>query len=445
MKQCILQHFLYLYTYQTLNTFADIDGDTLNLALVQYLFSQGEHKLKIAPHGNSCYGQPYVRTMPSVMSKLKKEALEKTPKRALQFVSCEAGGIMEARSAGALPRSRQQVKDARRKVTNKQDFDPLYAVMHMCKEGEGTRGDAFVRMVNAAPFPMMLIAFDYSLDDLVRFCTPPQNFSILGVDPTFNLGDFDVTVTTYRHLLLQPEGSPTGKPPVMLGPMFIHVRKDFAAYHFFTSSLVGQRVQLSSLQAFGTDGELALENALAATFPKAEHLRCFLHFRGNIERKLQSLNIPHPVANEIVKDILGSPLQLQHGLVDSKSIESMDEMLERFESRWNEFEKPYNSPPSFHSWFMIHSHDIVAKCMLQDVRVKAGLGCPPSPYYTNEVESKNRVLKEEVQYKSSQLPDFVDKMRGLMEEQRREIERAVISAGEYRLREEYRKLAVEPS
>ena len=55
---------MYLYTYQTLNTFADIDGDTLNLALVQYLFSQGEHKLKIAPHGNSRYGQPYVRTMP---------------------------------------------------------------------------------------------------------------------------------------------------------------------------------------------------------------------------------------------------------------------------------------------------------------------------------------------------------------------------------------------
>ena len=54
---------------------------------------------------------------------------------------------------------------------------------------------------------MMLIAMDYTLDDLVRFCTNPHNFrlSILGVDPTtFNLGEFDVTVTTYRHLLLEP-------------------------------------------------------------------------------------------------------------------------------------------------------------------------------------------------------------------------------------------------
>ena len=61
-----------------------------------------------------------------------------------------------------------------------------------------------------------------------------------------------------------------------------------------------------------------------------------------------------------------------------------------------------------YTWFFKHCRDNVAKYMLQDVREKAGLGSPPSPYYTNEVESKNRVLKEEGQYKSSQLPYFVD-------------------------------------
>ena len=73
---------------------------------------------------------------------------------------------MEATSAGALPRSRQQVKDARQRVTSKQDFDPLYSIMYMCKEGEGTGGDTFIRMVNAVPFPMMLIAFDYTDGEL---------------------------------------------------------------------------------------------------------------------------------------------------------------------------------------------------------------------------------------------------------------------------------------
>ena len=71
--------------------------------------------------------------------------------------------------------------------------------MLMCKEGEGSKSsDAFVRIVNAAPYPMMILAFDWTLDDLVRFCTLSGNFSVLSVDPTFSLGAFDVTVTTYN-------------------------------------------------------------------------------------------------------------------------------------------------------------------------------------------------------------------------------------------------------
>ena len=399
---CTIHHYIHVW-FVVMQFFflADKDKDVLNLALLQYYFSQGEHILKVASHGNARSGQAYVRTMPSVMCKLKKEATKSTPKRALQFVSCEAGGILEATSAGSLPRNRQQVKDIKRKSGSTRDYDPLYSVMYMCKVEEGVGVDSFIRLVNAAPYPMMLIAFDYMLDDLVRFCTSPRNFTILGVDPTFNLGDFDVTVTTYRHLLLHPQGNRDGKSPVMFGPMFVHVRKDFTAYHYFLSSLVGQRQKLSSLQAYGTNGELALENALATTFPQAQHVRCFLHFRDNIQRKLRELGVPQSVSCEIVKDIMGCPSQLQLGLVDSESVDKMDDLLARFERRWNEFEKPYNSPPFFHSWFVKHCRNTVAKYMLPTVREKAGLGSPPTPYYTNEVELKNKVLKEEVQYKSS--------------------------------------------
>lgn len=61
--------------------------------------------------------------MPSLMCKLKEESKKSTAKRVL---SNEAGGIMSATSAGALPCNRQQVKDARR---HKQDCDTLYSVM----------------------------------------------------------------------------------------------------------------------------------------------------------------------------------------------------------------------------------------------------------------------------------------------------------------------------
>ena len=319
--------------------------DTLSLAIVQYLFTCGEHEVKIAPHGNSKAGESYVRTMPSVIDKLKSTAAKKTAKRALTFVAQEAGGITTAHCASALPRGRQQVDDIRRGSLS--NSDPLYSMMVMCKESEGKNApEAFVRIVNAAPFPMMVLAFDWTLDDLVRFCTNASEFCVLGFDPTFNLGPFDVTVTTYRHMLLQKKTDPH-KHPAMLGPMFIHVKKDYPAYHFFALALVSRRPDLTQLHCFVTDGEAALVNALSTVFPHAIHLRCFLHFRGNIEAKLRQLNLPQSVAKEFIYDIFGNVSQLQQGLVDAEDETKLDSMLTSFQSTWNEREAPFNSPPNF--------------------------------------------------------------------------------------------------
>ena len=81
------------------------------------------------------------------------------------------------------------------------------------------------------------------LDDLVRFCTDPNQFSIVGIDPTFSLGAFEVTVTTYYHLMLWRKDDPS-KAPTMISPLFVHLKKDFSAFHFFASALVGIRPEL---------------------------------------------------------------------------------------------------------------------------------------------------------------------------------------------------------
>ena len=51
----------------------------------------------------------------------------------------EAGGIMTAHGASALPRGRQQVDDIRRGALSEVDTDFLYAMMVMCKESEGKK------------------------------------------------------------------------------------------------------------------------------------------------------------------------------------------------------------------------------------------------------------------------------------------------------------------
>ena len=82
--------------------------------------------------------------------------------------------------------------------------------------------------------------------------------------------------------------------------------------------------------------------------------------------------------------------------------------------------------------------------MLRSVREEAGLGCPPDAFYTNASECINSVIKVKVEYKH-ELPQFIEKYQQLCEEQEREVERAVIHRGKYRLRPQYRHLEVSES
>ena len=54
-----------------------------------------------------------------------------------------------------------------------------------------------------APEPAIVLADDQYLADLQHFCTSSLDFGVLTVDPTFSLGDFNVTPITYRHLTLE--------------------------------------------------------------------------------------------------------------------------------------------------------------------------------------------------------------------------------------------------
>ena len=184
------------------------------------------------------------------------------------------------------------------------------------------------------------LARDRQLDDLVRFCTVAEGFSILTVDPTFNLGDFDVTPTTYRHCLLTSVRS--GKCPVFVGPTMIHYRKTFRTYVFFASTLVGLRPEL---RAFGTDGEKALVDALSHEFRYAIHLTCFIHVRQNIKRKLQELQYPQMVMTEILNDIFGCKQgdTFAEGIVDSWSEDEFDKKLEDLKERWSTLEESHQA------------------------------------------------------------------------------------------------------
>ena len=101
-----------------------------------------------------------------------------------------------------------------------------------------------------------------------------------------------------------------------------------------------------------------------------------------------------------------------------------------------------NKSERFYHWFVQYESNIIKDTMLKPVREKAGLGSPPSYFSTNPSESVNAILKSKVNYKRSDLPVFVNKMKELVEQQKQELEQAVIDRGKYRLRLAYQSLQI---
>jgi hypothetical protein len=185
------------------------------------------------------------------MSKIKEECIRSGPKQVIEKISMQAGGVLGASDPGKLPRNEKQVQNSRRKVSNVSSEDHLFSIMQEVHIQDPEH--SFVRDVKAAPEPAVVLASNQQLEDMLRFCISPQDFCILTIDPTFSLGDFDVTVITYRHLFLESRRGRNA--PIMLGPLLVHYKKSFASYLFFASSLIGISPQLEMVCAFGTGGE----------------------------------------------------------------------------------------------------------------------------------------------------------------------------------------------
>ena len=212
-----------------------------------------------ATHGNSKSEKPFYPTLPSTMAKIKEESMNAGPKQVISKVLAELGGVVGASDACTLPRNEQQVMKAKSRskiaaLPTSTPNDEFAIVMHHAFLEDSS--NHFIRDVKTLRELAVVVCYDRQLDDLVRFCTSDDEFGILTLDPTFSLGEFDVTVITYRHLLLHSKR--TGRPPVFVGPALIHYRKTFSTYFHFLSTLIGLRRELANVQCFGTDGETAL-------------------------------------------------------------------------------------------------------------------------------------------------------------------------------------------
>lgn len=133
-----------------------------------------------------------------------------------------------------------------------------------------------------APEKSIFLAKNIHLANIEPFCCNNHCWSVLGIDPTFNIFDDNITITTYKHLLLCRTG--TNISPVMLGPIHIHSNKSYGSYFTLSTNLVRLNPKISNLKAFGADGEKTLFDAFLTCFSEANHLLCTIHMKGNITK-----------------------------------------------------------------------------------------------------------------------------------------------------------------
>ena len=368
----------------------------------------------------------------------------------MSSISNATGGIIKASAPGTLPRDEKQISNFKGKervnsrilpvvgMSRDAAADNLFVVMQQAFTGDPSK--KFVRAVNAAPEPAVVVATDSQLNDLARFCTSSFEFSVLTVDPTFCLGDFDVTLITFRNLFLQTKR--LQQPPVIVGPACIHFKKSFATYLFFAATLVGQFRELEGVRALGTDSEKALLDAFKHEFGFAQHLTCFIHVCRNVKDKLNECNISSQLVIEILDDVFGKKIGTLYveGLVDADDIDDFDAKLESLLTKWKSHEVATTSTSDiykFTDWFQSYKVPVIRNSMIKGVREECGLGSPPATFTTNASESANYMIKHKVNYKQNELPEFLEKYKELVCEQEQEVNKALLGRGKYELHNQY--------
>ena len=414
--------------------------------LLQYEFDEEEHPVRKKPHGNAKSSKPFARTKASTLQKIKAKSLCKGPSQVYDEVFKEANGLLGFESLEDIPKGRKQVENVKfnSKAVPRRSKDELCDLVEKSK----LESEPYIRRIQVTPEPACILATEQQIKDLKRFCTTNTlTPSVFCVDTTFNIGDYYVTATTYRHLMLTDVKY--GGHPTMLGPCMLHMKRKQESYNFLASSLVSIDNELSNIVAIGSDRDAALRKGIKPCFPIATWLCCKKHVEDDVTRKLLELRIGESERKEFLLDIFGSDAREETGLIDACSCEEFDVCLESLYPVWIKREMEARglskeATTEFYSYFLTNVASDMKTTMIKPVRERIGLG--ENFFYNNDPESMNDRIKKRKGKGSRKLSwtECVDLLQGLAEEQARNGERALINEGPYQLSAGFAHMKITP-
>ena len=170
-------------------------------------------------------------------------------------------------------------------------------------------------MVNDHPFvqsiihnkdqvPNVICYTNEQIIDLKHFVRNSNNQAI-GIDRTFNLGNYYVTTLVYKNQrVVRKESTKTNKhdnqdlpaQPIFLGPVLLHKDATYKTYKSFLehikteleSDIEAVELRLPESIEFGTDDEKALTKAIDNVFPSSIRVLCTKHLKDNVKHYLQN-------------------------------------------------------------------------------------------------------------------------------------------------------------
>ena len=117
--------------------------------------------------------------------------------------------------------------------------------------------------------------------------------------------------------------------------------------------------EIVALIACGTDGEKAIIDGFQRNAPYAIFLRCFIHYKRNIEEHLKKCGFSAKSKQLFLEEIFGKQENTIKfcGLIDCSSDGDFDEKLKTLKPVWDARELAVSEKPTFHEWFITEKVD----------------------------------------------------------------------------------------
>lgn len=193
---------------------------------------------------------------------------------------------------------------------------------------------------------------DQQFKDILRFGTSEQNFSIINIDTTFNLGKFYVTYMTYKNISLYLKD--VDKHPVFIGPVLIHLKRDKMSYITFANELkkyaISKKVDLNLVKCIVTDDDPGLRSAMRTVFKNASFMLCCNHLKKDFKKILNRFEVDDEDQDEILASMFGKKKERQDSLIGSENKKEFEKRAKDILKTLKQYKHPFRKM-DLSSWF----------------------------------------------------------------------------------------------